>query len=658
MKKFLNNITLLVVGACLFACDANEAVENKTPITIGAIGVAGTTQVRAADNTFFQEGDVLNVNEYKFAYNAVNGQWTPVGGILYQEDWTPQDIALSFGSETLVANQTTAEALHGADYIKGAGMLTGNVISSDGNLTHAYTRIDIRLTKTGEWSSAQEFLAYVESVKYDTGADEVSFYVRPESGNVIVASAVMPFEFDTNPVAFEATIATASGRELALKSTVSGDDFAGKCITISANLEQRAPLSDIVIDVNDWYDVGSIDDLAANEVDKSVEHALAFVEWANTSSEWNAGFTLEYDIDLSDVAWEEIALAQGRFYGVLDGNGHSITGLKAGNTTTTQIALCKYLYGAVKNLTFIDAEITGTSYVGVITASNSGTIENCIVSNSNITGTGSTIGAIAASGSGTIINCTVENCFVEGVVQRIGGVVGLNTGKIINSKVNNVTVDGTTGFYVGGIAGDNYGLIINSHVDGGEIKSTSYLLGGIAGAEGSVIACSVNNVTLSADNELGGISNCGSVIASLITNSTINTTRYSLGGIIGRSYGVAYKLQGNIAMFTSVTNGRTPVGGVVGETKDDDPTLIKDNYWYSTPFPDGTNALGDISYSNITDANHGCTSFTDLSTVVEEAVSAMNTAIADYNADADDDKKCNYQWQYTAQNGFELVATN
>ena len=120
-------------------------------------------------------------------------------------------------------------------------------------------------------------------------------------------------------------------------------------------------------------------------------------------------FVLGSDLDLGSVQWVVMAsyvnsasIVQYKytpFAGVLDGAGHTITGLYT-NTTET--------------------------YTGFIPQLNGGTIKNLHIRNSYVSGT--TCGVIVGGGNGTVEGCSVENC---------GGTTTIANGATIkNSYIN------------------------------------------------------------------------------------------------------------------------------------------------------------------------------------------------------------------------------
>lgn len=112
----------------------------------------------------------------------------------------------------------------------------------------------------------------------------------------------------------------------------------------------------------------------------------------------DAYYTIQNDLDLGGIydenthgwsgeQWTPIANG---FKGILDGLGHTITGLYINNSQDNQ-GLFGTLKGTVKNLSIEDSYIKANSYVGSIAGKNEGTIVNCyntasIIGNTNVTG--------------------------------------------------------------------------------------------------------------------------------------------------------------------------------------------------------------------------------------------------------------------------------
>jgi hypothetical protein len=238
-------------------------------------------------------------------------------------------------------------------------------------------------------------------------------------------------------------------------------------------------------------------------------------------------YKLLVDIDLSGYSdWTPIGSYSDPFTGKLDGNGHTISGLKFKNTNnnTQFIGLFGYIDGAeIKNLKVqvansadtINLTLTNDQYFGVIAgyAVNGATLTKTTV-------TSAAPLAIHKSGTSSLY---------------AGGVVGLANGATISKSASSITlgiINSATAFafssasaYAGGIAGvTEQGAIDNSYATG-NISANSDLAtaGGIAGYnDGSVVSKSYASGAILVDDSIdayaGGI--VGANINGRINNST------------------------------------------------------------------------------------------------------------------------------------------
>ena len=371
------------------------------------------------------------------------------------------------------------------------------------------------------------------------------------------------------------------------------------------------------------YEITTADDL----------FALAEAVNSGTSSYQDQYFCLTKDIDLGTDAnhpWTPIgnnASAQRQqFLGSFDGGGYTVSGLyvegthiyaglfgvvgKLNETTTAEVKNLRvkgevfverdssvFYAGGVAGFVGQGAKITGCSfqetvettvdnraiagYTGGIAGYNFGTISECKVSNSIISGTNQSTTAdidIYAAGiapyneGGTIEKCTVESSTITG------------TNNSDNPASQNL---------VGGIAADNIvGTIEHCKVIGGSVSTSGSMevssVGGIAGcSDGTLKDCS-NSASVTGKNAFnldekeevsfgsGGVvgcnynsvercSNTGSVTGKgLFTGGVVgyNTTNEKTDGTISASYN------------TGTVKGEQYVGGVVGNNH----TVVKDCY--------------------------------------------------------------------------------
>lgn len=134
--------------------------------------------------------------------------------------------------------------------------------------------------------------------------------------------------------------------------------------------------------------------------------------------------TLAADIDMTKESWTAIRLNDGGLYtGVIEGNGHTITGLTD--------CLLHQNNGTVRNLTFIEPNISSSFYAGAVTSNNDGTIENCHVVGGSIESTWYQSGGIAGVHGG---RRAIRACSSTATVtsnKNAGGIVGYIQGPVL-----------------------------------------------------------------------------------------------------------------------------------------------------------------------------------------------------------------------------------
>lgn len=168
---------------------------------------------------------------------------------------------------------------------------------------------------------------------------------------------------------------------------------------------------------------------------------------------------LTADIDLKDVchpasdgveevSWEPI----NAYLGTFDGNGKKIKNLYY--SSNNDCGFFKNLYGTIKNVCFVDANITGTGtgYYGVVAAATqNATLDNITIERgSTIQGRKYTGGCVGQAYMSKFTNCT-NNATISATECYIGGICGLSDGStFINCKnLGNIKAAA----HVGGITG-------------------------------------------------------------------------------------------------------------------------------------------------------------------------------------------------------------
>ncbi|RKP46283.1 S-layer homology domain-containing protein [Cohnella endophytica] len=157
------------------------------------------------------------------------------------------------------------------------------------------------------------------------------------------------------------------------------------------------------------------------------------------------------------------------FGGVLDGNGHTITGLKI-NSSDQSTGMFQGLSGTVKNLGIVEANVVSThSITGILVGTNaSGTIQNCFVTGS-VSSTYDTVGGMVGENIGTITN-SYSLASVRGTT-KVGGLVGNYTSNgyytvgFSNSFAAGLVTATLPTTDKGGLVGASSLAVVNSYYD-------------------------------------------------------------------------------------------------------------------------------------------------------------------------------------------------
>ena len=242
--------------------------------------------------------------------------------------------------------------------------------------------------------------------------------------------------------------------------------------------------------------------------------------------------------------WNSLAT----FDGIIDGNGHSISGLYCVNEDPYHcVGLMTVLMsdGVVKNLTITNSYFSGAYKVGGIVGDNTGTVSGCVNNATVESDDGMPVGGIAGYNEGTVSGCTNKSA-ISGY-SDIGGIAGYNVGTV---KYSN-----------------NFGAIQGSWNN----------VGGIVGYNESLISSCGNNVAIKADQKVGGITgvNCGTV--ELCGNGgNITAVNQLAGGIVGDQQGVVTSCWNT----SEIKAGQYAAGGIAGFVGKPDTTPAPvENCW-------------------------------------------------------------------------------
>ncbi len=285
-------------------------------------------------------------------------------------------------------------------------------------------------------------------------------------------------------------------------------------------------------------------------------------------------YELTNDIDLSDIEWHG-----NRFYGVFNGNGHSIKNMSFVGTvnTDTNLGLFSSSKGVIHNLNlkgirFIVKREAADTYNynvffgGISAEADIGMIfDSCSIDETSLINVdGSRVGGIVGSAIfdmppyDTENLATVRNCINRGLITSAwsaGGIVGdCNYTTIINCQ----NYGSVTGLAAGGIAHYTEHSLLDRCINYGSVTATNSCAGGIVGESRSdtlFIDCE-NHGTIYGAGASGGILGVGAA------DTFINCENYSsiesihhAGGIAG--YGNA--IFENCINYGSVTSTDTTI---------------------------------------------------------------------------------------------------
>ncbi|MBN1411328.1 MAG: fibronectin type III domain-containing protein [Spirochaetales bacterium] len=332
-------------------------------------------------------------------------------------------------------------------------------------------------------------------------------------------------------------------------------------------------------------------------------------EFDNIRNDRGGEYLLTSDIDLSAYqagsGWVPLADTSTRFTGIVNGNGHSITGLVIDNPSTSFMGLFGVAdSGNICNINIVSASVTGNTSVGSFIGymGNSSKIAYCSFSGT-VTGTGSRVGGIAGYND----TSTVTGCFSSGTIAGSsndnGGIVGYNDTGTVTLSFSTCTVDGVS--TVGGLVGNNvFGTVTDSYASGpvtcsgqsigrligasngpvqncyatGSVTAGTSYAGGLVGRNENEINTSYATGTVSGENYAGGLVGSISGASSTVINS------YARGSVTA-SLDYAGGLAGGISAHGTITNvystglvdcSGTNAGGLLG---DNSISTVTGSYW-------------------------------------------------------------------------------
>ena len=507
MKKIFGYITLAMA---LTACGSDEALQeyehqqDKYPLQFTATVEDIQTRVTADNN--WNDGDEIGIQigtsedqqgKYTYATNDGNGTWSSENPVSWKEDqtadvtaWYPYDKK----ENKDICNQ--ADGYTQYEFLKAEA--TGQSSQQTVSLVfkHQMAKVMCRVVDAGGSpirGAKVRFRGYT-SVTFDKG--EVVF----DSGS---SGEITPYSID------EGTYTTYVAL-LAPQIIVGGESF----IEVDANGKtyRFKPTDGIQLKAGKSYNykikIGNVDYTVDDNGTYHVYTAEGLNKWADAAnaSPYKASCILENNITLTgENNWTPVCQNNSNgFTGTFDGNEKSISGLDfdiSTNLTYTAVGFIGNLGegGAVKNLTVKDAKMSSTgssANIGAVAGYNCGTISNCHVINTTISGKYQA-GGVVGSNWGTVSYCHVsDDCSVKvESSQYLGGIVGFNASGAITACYALCSLGVTCDARVGGIFGSSTGSCTACYSCCKLLNASSSGAGGISGnAPGTVTACYWANV--------------------------------------------------------------------------------------------------------------------------------------------------------------------
>jgi hypothetical protein len=310
------------------------------------------------------------------------------------------------------------------------------------------------------------------------------------------------------------------------------------------------------------YQIANIEHLQALQYVSSRNLILVNDIDASATADWNDG-----------EGFMPIGSTQHKFYGSLDGDGHTIQGLTINRSNLSQVGLfgCVGSGSAIRNLRLDSVNVTGNLDVGALAGATLETrIVNCYVSG-NISGDANVGGMVGEQGGGGVIENSHTSVHVDGGGGSVvGGLTGRNWGSISNSSS---TGEVSANIDVGGLVGYNIGTITTSRATcntGGQES-----VGGLVGSnEYDSITKSFVKGRIFGSTNVGGLvgQNYGALVDNYVVGDLIGTNKY-IGGLVGLNTEDG-SIINSYAALTTLILGET-YGGIAGENLG----IITDSFW-------------------------------------------------------------------------------
>ena len=483
--------TIMLMAACaaLLAGCTNEVGEGlgiDTPIQVTA-SVEGIMTTRADNTTDNLDNFGLSIKDKDGGYDTNYGGenikvskpegesvWTLANEVLYQgsgqtyyayapykEGHTGESLTF-----TVDADQATND-LQGSDLLHASGKVESAKL--DITLAHKLSKLTVTLTAEGFGTDEVTFTGVtlrgtlptttlnLTNGAVNTASGKATDITMCPTGTTGTYECILVPQEVTYSVLINAEV--GSEQKTYVYTPSAGQEFLGnKSYTLALKVKKAdEPTAIESIDVKGWdkdIDLGNGEAIEPYTIDADGHYTVYTAEglqaWRKAiNSENTINCTLAADIDMTGQTLPRMDV---RNFGVFDGNGHTITGLKD----------CLVHWnegGTIRNLTLVEPTIT-TNRTGAVAGTNYGTIENCHVVGGSVVSQGSWCGGIVGANDGTIRACSSSTA-VTAYLFEAGGIAGISTGTILACyATGSVTADGVQkGAIVGWHVNDYGGTI-------------------------------------------------------------------------------------------------------------------------------------------------------------------------------------------------------
>ncbi len=282
------------------------------------------------------------------------------------------------------------------------------------------------------------------------------------------------------------------------------------------------PRLSVELAVRTWEDVAEAVTEQDGVYDIYTPQQLAYIASLVNGGRTLSGKTirLQADIDLSGLYW----IPMGELYADLDGNGHTISGLRVGNEDfpcRDYAGLIGYMYGSVSGLT-VDGNVIATGCAGLLAAYSDAGLSDCHGSGS-VSG-GYDTGGLVGNGYSSFSRCSFSGTVTGG--DNVGGITGENHWGSFSECYATGTVTGQGN--VGGVCGNGNSTIENCY-SVCEIVNSGSNSGGLIGYCGTGRNITVRNCY--AAGSVTGAGNVGALFGSIdIDNCSAENCYFNKNG--------------------------------------------------------------------------------------------------------------------------------